>query len=241
MTRRTLLFYTAALPAFSKQRDDLNFPDWNGSTVERLLTDSPWAKEWEATIDVPVEKNAVTTSFAQLGMDLPRLPRIPQTTPSEPRIPTVPSDGPWAVRTAVSVIARWASALPVRRASALQQFGRHGLNDERAVELLNGTPDAYVLELAGLPRNVAGKGPDEIRKQLMRTAKVFIAGRRPLTPVSVTVPSYGRTVTASIRFPRQANVTPEDGNLDLSAEVGEVRLTERFKLRSMLYEGQLEI
>ena len=240
MTRRSLLLSAAALPAFSRQWDDSKFPEWSPSTIERLLTDSPWAKEWEATIDVPLERNAVS-SFAQLGIDLPPLPRVPQSAPTQPRIPTIPNDGPWSVRTAVSVITRWASALPVRRATALQQFGRNGLNDERAIELLTRTPDEYVIELAGLPRNVAGKGPEEIQKQLMRTAKLFIAGRRPLTPTKVTLPSYGLQVTASLRFPRHANVTAEEGTVEISAEAGQVRLAERFKLRSMVYEGQLEL
>jgi hypothetical protein len=58
------------------------------------------------------------------------------------------------------------------------------------------------------------------QKQLMRTAKLFIAARRPLTPTRVTLPSYGIQVTASLRFPRYANVTPEEGNVEVSAEAG---------------------
>lgn len=239
MTRRSLLLYAAAVPVFSKQWDDARYPEWSNTTIDKLLTDSPWAKEWEATIDVPVERNAVST-FAQLGMDLPPLPRLPQSSPTQ-RIPTIPKDGPWSVRTAVSVIVRWASALPVRRATALQQFGRNGLNDDRAIALLNGTPEEYIIELAGLPRNVAGKGPEEIQKQLMKTARLFTAGRRPLSPTTVTVPSYGLQVTAALRFPRYLNLTAEEGTVEVSAETGQVRLSEKFKLRSMIYEGQLEL
>jgi len=240
MTRRSLLLCAAALPVFGKSWDDTKYLDWSTSTIDKLLTDSPWAREWEATVDVPVERNAVST-FAQLGMDLPPLPRVPQTSPTQGRIPTIPKDGPWSVRTSVSVIVRWASALPLRRASALQQFGRNGLNDERALALLNGTPDEYVVEIAGFPRNVAGKGPEEIQKQLMKSARIFVTGRRPLSPSAVTVPSYGLQVNASLRFPRYANLSSEEGTVELSAETGRVRISERFKLRSMVYEGQLEL
>ena len=243
MTRRSLLLSAVSLPIVGKQWDESKFPDWSTSTIDRLLSDSPWAKEWEATIEVPVERNAVST-FAQLGMDLPRLPRVPQPSPAPgptQRIPTIPSDGPWSVRTHVSVIVRWASARPVRRATALQQFGRNGLSDERAVELLKSTPEEYVVELAGLPRNAAGRGPEEIQKQLTKSAKLFVAGRRPLSPSKVSVPTYGLQVTASLRFPRYSNLTAEEGNIEVSAEAGQVRLSERFKLRSMIYEGELAL
>lgn len=244
MTRRSLLFSMAAASVFAKEWDDSKFPDWSTATIDRLLTDSPWAKEWEATIDVPVEKN-ITSTFIQLGMDLPRLPQAPAGSrgPQSPgsRIPQIPTDGPWSVRTPVSLILRWASALPVRRASALQQFGRNGLGDERAVELLAGNPNECVLEIAGLPRNAAGKGPDEIQKQLMRTARVYVAGRRAVTPIAVKTPSYGALITASVRFPRYQNLNAEDGNLEVSFELGAVRVSERFRLRSMIYEGLLEV
>ena len=53
---------------------------------------------------------------------------------------------------------RWASALPIRRAMALAQFGEAGLQDERAVDLLSRSEPEYVLEVAGFPTTLIHQG-----------------------------------------------------------------------------------
>jgi hypothetical protein len=246
MTRRSVLQLLAASSAFGKRWDESRFPLWTAEEIERLLTDSPWARPWNATVSVPLEQRMLS-SFSQIGgIGLPSpIPRVPwpggSRTGTTPGRGPIPADGPLSVRMEASAIIRWASALPIRRALVLQEFGRDGLDDPQALRILNRQDTGYVVELAGLPRNIAGGETEGIRTQLLKSAKLVVTGERPVSPSSVEVPSYGHLVTATMRFARREELDEERGGVEITAVLGAARVSERFKLRSMVYEGRVEL
>ena len=141
------------------------------------------------------------------------------------------------MRIGVDLTIRWASALPVRRAMALQEFGRIGLDQPRAVELLSTEPDHFAIELAGLPQMLVSPALERD----LRKARLVVPNRAPLSPLSVDVPSIGAQVNVTLRFPRVGNIDPEAGKIELLAQAGTLHIEERFKLRPMVYDGRLEL
>jgi hypothetical protein len=246
MTRRSLLLSIAAPTAFSKPWEDGKYPSWSAEDIDQLITDSPWARPWNSTVSVPLESKMIS-SYSQIGgIGLPsRIPGVSWPGGSRPGAPSgrgpVSNGGPLSLRLGVSATVRWASALPVRRAMVLQEFGRDGLEHPRALETLSRQDTDYVIELAGLPRNIAGGETEGIRKQLLKSARLSPAGKRSAGPASVEVPGYGNLVTATLRFPRISDLNTEIGTIEFSAALGAARIAERFKLRSMVYEGRLEL
>jgi hypothetical protein len=125
----------------------------------------------------------------------------------------------------------------VRRALALQEFGPTGLDHERARALLSEEPRDFVLELAGIPSMVA---TPELERELQKM-KLYIPGKRPLAPSAVELPAPGTYVTATLRFPRADQLTPDAGSARLVIPAGSFKMDEEFKLSRMVYEGRLEL
>src|SRR5215210_7565371 len=117
MTRRSILFLATASPIFGKRWDEANFPAWNDEIIDDLMTDSPWARTWNGSVTIPLE-NKVLSSYAQIGgIGLPPpVSGIPWPGRSRTGIPRpgrgpVSDTGPVGVRTEISAVVRWASAL----------------------------------------------------------------------------------------------------------------------------------
>jgi hypothetical protein len=221
MTRRGFLIACgAALPAAAKSWDKPEFPHWTGEFVDRILTDSPWAKSLTAPhIYEPAPPRLLPSDFQQIT-----LPKLPEARP---------------VRTEMYLIVRWRSALPVRRALALAEFGRARLEEEPALELLTHEEPDYVIEMAGFPA-ILVRDAKRLEGDLARTARLFLPGRRPLAPSAVDVPAHGNHLIATIRFPRPANIEPA-GAAELTAEHGPAPIKQSFKLKEMIYRGRLEL
>ena len=142
------------------------------------------------------------------------------------------------LRIAVELTVRWASALPIRRALALQSFGAHGLGKPGAKAMLEGPENRdIVIDLAGIPHVLMTK---ELEDDLAKTM-LTLPGRRGTTASSVEVPTIGNLLTARLRFPRVGGLNPDAGSAEVSLSSGPLRFREEFKLRSMVYEGRLEL
>ena len=211
VTRR--LFLTslgAGSLSFSRSRETRSFPNWSADHIDRILTDSPWAKE------------------KALGFQLPA-------------VFSRQAGGAAGARAEIYLTVRWASALPVRQAIALQQFGANGLLDEKARELLDRHEEEYVVEIAGFPTTLIRQGARRFEAELAKSATLSIGGRRSLSPSSVHVPEHGMYLMATLRFPRLPNLTATDGDVTIYAQSGALEIEQRFKLKEMMYEGRLEL
>jgi hypothetical protein len=245
MTRRTLLALPLATTAFAKRWDDRPFTAWNEEFIDRILSDSPWARPWRSTV-VKVLPERMLSSFSQIGIGLPSpipgggggWPGSPRNDRPFPRIPSSEEDAR-VLRVAADVTVRWASALPIRQALALQEFGRDRLDDPRAKALL-AARDEFVIELAGIPRAIVGDTNEELVAELKK-ARLSVPGHRPLLPDSVELPTIGMYLTATLRFPRVTGIPVDSRKIELATRVGTTRLEQQFKIESMVSEGRLEL
>ncbi len=158
------------------------------------------------------------------------------------RIPPTSGGGAGSGATGeIFLTTRWASALPIRRARALQEFGRDRLESQEADELLNTPPRDYKVEIAGFPTTIIRQGGKRFAAELRESARLAVPGRRPVAAASSNVPEYGMHLMATLSFPRFEDLDPKEGYVDLSATVRGMKLRERFKLKEMMYSGNLEL
>jgi hypothetical protein len=243
MTRRSFLLGTGAASfGFARSWEKSEFPDWTAAFVERMLTDSPWARQITVPYLYRRERAAVASGLSQVnlpdGIGLPRVPGWPGRGGGSSRVP--PDNDGTPVRTEMYLVVRWASALPVRQALALAQFGRDGLDRNDVREMLSTVPEHYVLEISGFPTTLFPAGPARLEEQLLKTSR--LAFKQPaLMPISVRVPAHGMHLTAELRFPRTEDSTAPGTSVRLYAEVGTARIEEGFKTKSMHYRGRLEL
>lgn len=221
----------AAAVAHARSLVDQQFPSWSDDYVDRMLTDSPWSRP----ITVSFNLQAFADSDDPVHTFFPGMNR-PDSVRSRRSQPTRGS----GARTEIYLTARWASALPIRQAYAIQDYGRGGLDSPEAVQLLATEPNEYVVELAGFPTILFKKGSQELEDAL-KTSAISVSGRPPVAPTSVLVPAQGMHLMATMRFPRFDGLQPGDGALTLSASAGTIYIEHGFRLKSMVYRSRLEL
>jgi hypothetical protein len=242
MTRRGFVLALGAAPlAAAEQWEQSQFPNWSTSMIDRVLTDSPWAKQLTVPFEYRHRDRKLISEF-QIG--LPGgigWPTGRGRTTTGPGTGTGTSGGSVpSVRTEVYLTLRWSSALPIRQALALNEFGRDGLSQERAVELLTRQDTDAVLEIFGLPVTMVPQGTKALEAELEKSAMLWCKGQRALHATSVRVPEHGYHLSAELRFPRPETIGPESGLLEFSAEAGPIKIAHKFKLKSMIYRGRFE-
>lgn len=250
MTRRYFFAASAVAPLAARNWDREAFPDWSAEYVDKVLTDSPWARPLTVPFrfSAPARRPLVATGFAQIGEPLGFPKGWPggNTGASPTRTPRIDDGNAPPVQTEIYLTTRWASALPVRRAMALLQFGRGGLSSPQAEALLRGGEAEHVIEIAGFPAGMVPQGVRRLEAELLASATLAVKGRKPVQASAVSVPEHGNHLIATIRFPRMENLLDDGGFIALSAAAGppgisQMDIRQRFKLRDMYYKGRLEL
>jgi hypothetical protein len=209
--------------------------------VDRILTDSPWAKQSTLAFQLEPVRQLQSSRFAQIGWPGGiGLPGSRDSRTGSTRFP-MPGGGASSVKTEIYLTTRWSSALPIRRALALQEFGAGGLDSEKAIELLNSSQDEYIIEIAGFPTTVIPQGAKKFGAQLLDSARLIVPGRPAVRAKGSHVPEYGMHLVATLRFPRFENLEPKEGSIEIQTQSGNMSFRERFKLKDMVYGGKLEL
>lgn len=241
MTRRNFFAAGALAPLAARNLERASFPDWSDEHVDKLLTDSPWARAVTLLFRFSAPPRQ---GFAQIGEPL-GLPKDWPGSASKPgagrQTPRIDDGNAPPVQTEIYLIMRWASALPVRQAMALHQFGRSGLQSAGAAELLRGNEAEYVFEVAGFPAGMIPQGVKRFEAELMDSATLLVKGRKAARALAASVPEHGRHLIATLRFPRFENVSDGDGFIEFSAKAGPMEMGQKFRLRDMSYKGRLEL
>lgn len=246
MTRRLLLGMMPLAAAWARSWERPAFPNWDADFIDEMLTDSPWARP--LTVKFPWQPaprhQPLLTGFLQLAGDIPLPGRIPgggRTTGGGPRPDSRPSGPVQPVQTEMYLTVRFSSALPIRQALALMEFGRSGLDDPRAVQLLNAEPEECVVEVAGFPTISMNRGAAALAEDLRKSARLTVKGSEPVAAKTAEVPEHGMHLVATLRFPRLGDLPVSEGVLQFSASSGTIRIEQPFKLKQMVYRGRLEV
>ncbi len=239
ISRRTLLTTSFLTPIIARNWDRNTFPDWSPDHIDKLLTDSPWARPH--TLPFRFSAPAHINHFDQIGepLGLPKGWPGNSPKPANNPIPNIQTAPP--VQTEIYLTTRWSSALPIRQALALHQFGRAGLQFANAAALLNESPAEYILDVAGFPAGSIPQGVRRFEAELLQSATITVKGHKPLHATAVSVPEHGNHLIATIRFPRNGNFTDQSGFIEFTAQSGPMDIRQKFKLQDMNYKGRLEL
>jgi hypothetical protein len=250
VTRRGFLAVAGGASALLAAGEEPEFPNWSPRYIDRMLTDSPWAKESAVSYRLDGENSRYASGFAQIGMPggggigIPgsQIPGWPRGTGN--RVPSqspIPSGSGSGAKAEMYLITRWASALPIRRAMALEEFGASGLKEGKAAELLARRDEDYVVEIGGFPTQAIRQGAEQLAKDLLHSARLIVPNRGQARAVAAVVPPHGMHLVATLQFPRFEELSPKEGTIEVFAESGKIQLRVRFKLKEMVYDGRLEL
>jgi hypothetical protein len=225
------------LPAahgFAQNLEKPPFPDWRDSTVLKLLTDSPWTRsfkvrlQWSDPRDQPISYK-----------DVPGADQSPTRKSGSPiggiGVPKIklPLDA--------DLLLRWASALPVRQAAALYKQRDSKLPPAKINELVGVPAAEYVLELRGVPSEIAHSGAESVEAIARQSCRLRTASGRVLKPVSARVNIQGAAMTVFIHFPRSEPIEMAERDVEFIGDFQIFEVRQRFRLSSMSYLGRLEL
>ena len=194
------------------------FLEWSDKEVEKLLADSPWA----ALIAVPLpNRGPVPTADTGGGRGGGGRGGAEGFGP-----------GPQRARLTIS----WRSALPLKEAAARQQVGKGATLSPEQQAALDHDDGLYVVGIQGLPPQYTRAGPNNVIEVfLRREGKPAIGATRANTQMT-----RGGALLL-VGFPKTDPITLSEGDVELDVKMGEFSFKKRFKLKEMVYKGELAL
>ena len=204
--------------------------DWSAQEVQRLRTNSPWAREGNAQL-------ASENMGGAEGERGRKGDRVPYGGPNGTGLGGVPSAAePVDGRPTIRVLVRWESAEPILAAAP----------DQPSADAAR----FYVISVAGFlpaeasaghhPTSAGGEQRDPKLEQLMRATFLLRAGRAPIAATDIHMsPSDG---VVRLYFPREgAAIDAADKEVVFVSKLGPLELKLKFPLKPMLYRGRLAL
>jgi len=231
-----ICFVLLALAAGAAEWTSKTFSEWTPDTVLRLLTDSPWSKGSSANIewtkrevrpitykDIPgadhnVAKDSGLGPLGGIGAPKPKLP------------------------TKADLLIRFPNALPLRHAKAMYR-----LRDEKLpADRLNGLIDApassfYVVEIFGVPSEVAHQGTGSVEALVTRSAYLRTRHGRKYPAARTEVTTQGTTLKILVYFSNEEPLKVGDEEIEFFSVIQLLKCKERFRLSAFTYRGWLEL
>jgi hypothetical protein len=232
------------------------FTQWSQDDVDRILNDSPWAKETLATFEAPHSHSAGGSDESEGGTSIGYTAPSPINNgmPAGPgRSPDSAAAGPIDAAAAsmptIRVVVRWESALPVKEALLRLKFGAHPPAPGDAGYTLDRVEKDYVLAVVGLTLPSSRKKPapgeespqDRMRDELLATTTLTPKGRQPILPEEVRVNPPEARSEVLILFPRTQPIEASDKEVTFDAQWRLLGMRKSFRLKDMMYRGKLEL
>jgi hypothetical protein len=212
ISRRSSFF---VIPAGSEFWNTKPPADWSPEEIQRLLTNSPWAKE----AVVEMNFSAAGHSGAMGGMSRGRQGGMRGAGPEIPGI---------------TATVRWESALPVRQVSKRKLPASL---DGQYVLSVTGLP---VMDPSSVPRDEDLGGGELMFDRIREASTLQRRGKDTLGPTAVT--SGAASGSFLLTFdPGSQPITAAEKEITFVTKMGPMSTKAKFLLKEMLYQGRLAL
>lgn len=249
---RVLVFVCASalcLAADHQKWISNDYTQWTPAQTAQMLAYSPWARQ-------------ATAFFGTTDEDARSFP-VQMPTPRDAGAGgRAVSDGKWdggvgriprGGTPTLPVTVRWDSALPIREALLASHAP-----ENRDTEHTLAEPDKYyVITVIGLARGhqVTLSNPDstespanegrtpfdvrQTRQGLMNLSRLTPRAKKPIVPEDVRLDEASGRI--QIFFPKSEPIVASDKEVFFGTTYGSIKVTQRFRLKDMMYKGKLEL
>lgn len=203
------------------------YTEWSDKDVNKMLTDSPWAKTGSIEMSFPGSDAAQAgPAFGGGGGGRGGGPQ---------------GGGGGFSPPSLEIHATIESALPVRQALVRRKFGAEAEKSADAQKVLGEEPKSYEILLSG-PLGMFVMGPpDQVKSNLTEVTSLSSAKSGAIKPEQIQVGPPGKTMEVLFIFPRSMPFTLEDQEVDFATKLGKSNLRYKFKLKDMVVNGKLEM
>lgn len=216
------------------------FQTWSAKEIKQLRTNSPWAHAISATLSRQDVQGAPGSSRG--GGAMFQFQRGGGGGGGGGMSSSMGGRGSTQnVSVPVEMVVRWQSALPMRHADLLEQYGEKVLQSPDFGRPTPGDAENYVIVLTGFPllneRALNGTLEQAITQGVTIAAKDKISRKC----ANVQVATQGRAKDVTLTFPRIDPFTLKDQEVEFSVEVGPLKAKTKFRLKDMIYRDELAL
>ena len=223
-----VLLASAALTAadFWEEKD---FTTWSPQQIDKMLTDSPWAKKATIVLGSVREGGGSGGGFQSGGAGFGG---------GGGATDSAGGGGEFSGVRRITATVAWISALPVRQAIARLRAGVDAPvlpDDKRLPE----DEAFYVVAVAGMPTRVAQAAS---RNEVVDKTELKSKRKEPIKPADIRiVPESKETVRVEFVFPKSNAITVDDKEVEFVTKIGPADITRKFTLAEMMVRGRLAL
>ncbi len=232
-----------ALAAAQQPWKSTDAAQWTSRDVSRILNDSPWAQSTGATFALAQDNTpppSPTIESPQAGMPSPH---------------NASTDGRWDGGVgrvnrngppSLNVTVRWESALPVRlalkRTEIPSPFTPEQLQKDYIITIEGLVPagrygPAQLDERSGDSLDVTN--PEQMLEGVLRYSRLYPRGKHPILPEDAKLDN--KTGVLRIFFPRKDPLSLKDKEVAFETRFGSLSILKPFRLKDMVFQGNLEL
>jgi len=228
------------------------FLEWSDKDVQKLLSDSPWARAVPFTVSgrgggggggPRAGRNTSSTmgevSSAGGGESIggPGAPNGRGSAGGDSGLP-----GSAGTQTIVLMVT-WQSSLPIKQANLRAKYTAEQASSAEAKKFLAQDEPYYVIKVSNPLFAAGGIGrPDDAKEAIKTSATLRRKGKDPIYPEKVEImPNRGAGADIYLMFPKKDPIVEDDKDVEVyyHHSMGEVK--QRFKLKEMMFDGKLAL
>jgi hypothetical protein len=244
MKKVTLLLFAVTLALWAADVwQSKPFTDWSEKDLQKIMTDSPWAKKVSVTLPGlggPPVPGAPTKGGGGRGGGGKGGPQgTADSGGGDPGVGGDSAPGGGGVPE-TQLIVRWRTALVVNEALAKSKFGAEAGTSPDAKKMLQPEEKVYVIWVSGLPANLRPK-TDEEKQAILKQSTLSAKDKDSIAAVDVQFSGQGRASDFYYLFPRAKALTVEDKEVEFATKLGKTAIKTKFRLKDMEINGKLDL
>lgn len=247
-----VIFLLALTPTWAvKFWEEADFLEWTEKDVLKMLNKSPWSKQ--VSIRAQGSRGPMGTTMRTGRRDGPRAGGGGVGGRGGGGFPGG-RGGVGGFPPSLTLTIRWYSAKPVKKAVARARFGDAADSAPEALKLLEPELKHYVIGLAGLPARMTQMDPQRQRfmfEQIKSATVLKLKGRDPIPAKNILFGSDqaqlmdAKTGQAGVEFyiffSNENEIKLEEKNVEFVTRLMDRKISKKFKLKDMVYQGELEL
>ena len=203
--------------------DDKEFTEWSLKDVTKMMTRSPWAKVVNLSLSNPRPPGGIGGRSRRGGIG------------GRPR-----GLGRGGVIPSFKLMISWRSALPIKQAIVRDRMGTSMTLPSGAREFLDQQEEFYAVAVAGFPARIGQMLENSPRKAILDNT--FLKRKKgSIAPDDFLAQKRGTLIDILFFFPKSANITVGDKDIELIMKLGPRTIKKKFKLKDMVLNGNLEL
>lgn len=208
--------------------DDKEFTEWSLKDVTKMMTRSPWAKVVNLSLSNPRPPGGMGGRGGGIGGRRGGRGGRPG------------SLGRGGVIPSFKLTISWRSALPIKQAIVRDRMGTSMTLPPGALEFLDKQEEFYAVAVAGFPARIGQMLENSPRKAILDNI-ILKRKKGSIAPDDFLAQKRGNLIDILFFFPKSANITVGDKDIELIMKVGPRTIKKKFKLKDMVLNGNLEL